>query len=212
MRDLYGRDAEVVPLGVRVEDFAPPVGATDDLRPRERRVLAIGALHPLKGHDFVIEALATIPRSRRPPLTIVGDRGLVERQLRDLAAARGVELDLRQAIPFPELVGLYHRCGVLAAGQIREPFGLVTLEAMAAELPVVAVDEGGFRETVHAGVTGLRLPRDAQQFGAALVAVLDGEDGAVAERVVAAAADVRERWGWASTAAAYERLLIEVAA
>nr|WP_146175314.1 glycosyltransferase [Paraconexibacter algicola] len=212
VRDLYGRDAEVVPLGVRVEDFAPPVGATDDLRPRERRVLAIGALHPLKGHDFVIEALATIPRSRRPPLTIVGDRGLVERQLRDLAAARGVELDLRQAIPFPELVGLYHRCGVLAAGQIREPFGLVTLEAMAAELPVVAVDEGGFRETVHAGVTGLRLPRDAQQFGAALVAVLDGEDGAVAERVVAAAADVRERWGWASTAAAYERLLIEVAA
>lgn len=209
VRELYGRDAEVVPLGVRVEDFAPEPGIA--FEPRDRRVLAVGALHALKGHDFVIEALATIPAASRPPLTIVGDRGLVEQPLRELAVARGVALDLRQAIPFAELVGLYHSCGVLAAGQVREPFGLVTLEAMAAELPVVAVDEGGFRETVRDGETGLRVPRDPRAFGAALLAVLDGQDEGAPARVRAAAADVSDRWTWTATAAGYERLLREVA-
>jgi glycosyltransferase involved in cell wall biosynthesis len=208
VRAIYGVGAEVVALGVRAEDFAAPAGGGP---PRERCVLCVGALHPLKGHQFVVEALATLPAEARPPLVVVGDRGDLAGPLRTLAAARAVELEVREAIGFGALVELYRRAGVLACGQVREPFGLVALEGMAAGAPVVAVDEGGFRETIGDGVTGLLVPRDAAAFGAALRAVLD--DPALAARLrTAALEDVRARWGWERTAAGFDRLLARLAA
>jgi glycosyltransferase involved in cell wall biosynthesis len=204
LRRVHGIEADVVPLGVDATDFTPgPVA-------RERSVLAVGALHPLKGHQFLIDAVAAMP-APRPVLIVVGDRGHLEEPLRRHAAERGVALDLRQGIPFPELVDLYRRAGVVACGQIREPFGLITLEGMATRAPVVAVDEGGFRETVRDGVTGLLAPRDPAAFAQALASVLD--DPALAERLGAAGREEVERvWTWERTAAGYDALLAELAA
>lgn len=202
---VYGVRPAVVELGVDAAVFTIPDPAPE----RERRVLSVGALHPLKGHQFVIEALATVAPSRRPELTVVGDRGSLGGQLRRLAARLGVKLRLDQALPFPELVRVYHRAGVLACGQIREPFGLIALEAMAAGAPVVAVDEGGFPETVDGGRTGLLVARDPHAFGAALMDVLDGPE--LARRLrEAALCEVRRRWTWERTAAGYDALLREV--
>ncbi len=203
---VYGVRADVVALGVDSASFAEPSPAPE----RERSVLSVGALHPLKGHQFVIEALATVDPAQRPELTVVGERGTLADPLRELAARRGVTLRLEQALPHAELVQAYHRSGVLACGQVREPFGLIALEGMAASTPVVAVDEGGFRETVDPGRTGLLVARDAHAFGAALVGVLD--DPVLAGRLRAEALrDVRERWTWERTVAGYDALLREVA-
>jgi glycosyltransferase involved in cell wall biosynthesis len=142
---------------------------------------------------------------------VVGDRGHLESALRAHAVARGVDLDLRQGIPFAELVDLYRRAGVVACGQIREPFGLITLEAMATRAPVVAVDEGGFRETVRDGVSGVLAPREPAAFGRALASVLD--DPGLAARLGGAGREEVERvWTWERTAAGYDALLAELAA
>jgi glycosyltransferase involved in cell wall biosynthesis len=45
-----------------------------------------------------------------------------------------------------------------------EAFGLKTVESMACETPVLAVNEGGYEETVVDGVTGYLLPRDPEAF------------------------------------------------
>ena len=45
-----------------------------------------------------------------------------------------------------------------------EPFGLVALEAMSCETPVLAANEGGYRETVIDGRTGYLLPRNPEAF------------------------------------------------
>ncbi|HEY2572099.1 MAG TPA: glycosyltransferase, partial [Solirubrobacteraceae bacterium] len=52
----YGVDAEVIRLGVDIDAFrpAPPAEAAP------ASVLSIGALHPLKGHDLVIDAVARL--------------------------------------------------------------------------------------------------------------------------------------------------------
>jgi glycosyltransferase involved in cell wall biosynthesis len=184
----YGVRSTVVYPGVDGERFSP------DHRPRESFVLSVGTLTPWKGHQFVIEALADVP-APRPRLVVAGAWGRVEDQLMALASGLGVELELRIGIPEAELLDLYRRAGVVACAQIREPFGLVVLEAMATAAPVVAVSEGGFLETVVPGRTGILVDRDTRAFGAAIAALLaDRERAHGLGR--AARAHVEENWSW----------------
>ncbi|HST56327.1 MAG TPA: glycosyltransferase family 4 protein [Solirubrobacteraceae bacterium] len=202
LAQIYGVQSEVVHLGVDAEAFTPPREA------REGYVLSVGALHPLKGHDQVIEAIATIPTGR-PRLVVIGDRGEAEGQLSALAQARGVQLELRRGLPFAKVVELYQRAGAVVCAQIREPFGLVPLEAMACATPVVAVEDGGFRETVRNGETGLLVKRDSTKLGAAITSVLS--DNALATRLgEAGRKEVQSNWTWDKTTAEFDRLLIEL--
>jgi glycosyltransferase involved in cell wall biosynthesis len=203
LRDIYGVEAEVVLLGVDATAFTPSE------EQREGYVLSVGALHPLKGHDQVIEALATLP-APRPRLVVVGDRGESAAALRALASASGVELELRSRLTLPEVVTAYRRAGVVACAQIREPFGLVPLEAMACATPVVAVAEGGFCETVRDGETGLLCERDPHALGAAVARVLG--DDALARRLGTNGRETVVRaWTWERTTVAFDRILERIA-
>jgi glycosyltransferase involved in cell wall biosynthesis len=62
-----------------------------------------------------------------------------------------------------ELLALYERCRGLICTAQDEDFGLTPLEAMASGKPVVAVNEGGFRETVVQGKTGLLVRADRDE-------------------------------------------------
>lgn len=204
LRRIYGVQAEVIHLGVDTDTFRPK------RRRRERFVISVGAMHPLKGHQFVIEALGTLPAAGRPPLTIVGPRGDYGVVLEGLAKNRGVSLTLKQSISTDELVDLYNRAGVMAAAQYREPFGLITLEAMACGTPVVAVAEGGLKETVRDGHTGLLTPRDPAAFGSALARVL-GDAKLTARLGTAGRQDTEQNWQWSVVAEKIDRLLAETA-
>lgn len=204
LREHYGVDPTVVLLAVDASRFAP---AGDG--PRDRSVLSVGTLHPYKGHQFVIEAIATMPQPR-PPLDLVTPGGPIGPAIEALAAERGVELRMHQGVPDAELVAMYHRAGVLACGQIREPFGLIVLEGMATGTPVVAVAEGGFRETIRDGVDGLLAPRDPAAYAEELLRVLD--DPELARSLGRAGRAIAEtHWTWERTAAGYERVLDEAA-
>jgi glycosyltransferase involved in cell wall biosynthesis len=204
LREHYGVDPTVVHLAVDAQRFSPA-----DVE-RERSVLSIGTLHPYKGHQFVIDALGSLPEPR-PRLDLVAAWGSLGPALQRLAAERGVELNLRSGLSEAELLDAYRRTGVLACGHFREPFGLIVLEGMATATPIVAVAEGGFRETVRDGVDGLLTPRDRAAFAAGIVAVLDDRDLATrlgsAGRVAAL-----DRWTWDRAAAGYEQVLREAAA
>jgi glycosyltransferase involved in cell wall biosynthesis len=204
LKDIYGVQAEVVLLGVDSIAFTPVDG------PRAGYVLSVGALHPLKGHDQVIAALATLPEPR-PRLVVVGDRGEAAQALSELAGASGVELELRSKLGLAEVVETYRQAGVVACAQIREPFGLVPLEAMACATPVVAVAEGGFLETVSDGHTGLLSERDPHALGAALGRVLNDE--ALAHRLGANGRETVVRdWTWERTSTHFDAILRRIAA
>jgi glycosyltransferase involved in cell wall biosynthesis len=201
LREVYGVQAHVVPLGVDAERIRPAGGA------RRREVLTVGALHPAKGHEFVIDAVAALDPPR-PHVTVIGDRGDDGPRLEAHARALGVELEILRAVPFDVVVERYQRATVLACAAYGEPFGLSPLEAMASATPVVAVDEGGYRETVQDGVDGLRTARGVAAFAAALGRVID--DPQLAQRLGAAGRSAAEtRWSWDRTAEGVEHLLID---
>lgn len=75
-----------------------------------------------------------------------------------------------------ELRDLYARCRGLICTALDEDYGLTPLEAMASGKPVVAVNEGGFRETVTPE-TGVLVPADADALISALQTI--GKDPSV---------------------------------
>jgi glycosyltransferase involved in cell wall biosynthesis len=92
-----------------------------------------------------------------------------------------------------------------------EPFGIVALEAMAAESPVVVSDIGGLSEIVDHEVDGVKVyPDNPDSLAWGITRVLSDE--AFAERVrTNALKKVREKYNWdkiaQQTTGIYERIL-----
>ncbi|MCM2317644.1 MAG: glycosyltransferase [Thermoanaerobaculia bacterium] len=166
----YGLDAEVCYLGVDTEMFRP-LGA-----PKSPFVLGLGSIHPSKGIELALRALSTISENSRPSLRWVGNFSLrayedsVVRLARDLGVRASFEVLLSDA----KLVQTLGEAAALLCTSELEPFGYAPLEANACGTAVVAVAEGGFRETVRDGVNGFLVARrDPQAFGAAVRRLTD---------------------------------------
>ncbi len=195
----YGLRARVSYLGVDAEKFRPLDAARHDF------VLSVGAVSPLKGYDFLIQALSHIPLDLRPRLVIVGNTASAGETnfLRHLAEELHVAVEFRVNIPDAELVTLYNHTRALVYSPVLEPFGFAPLEAMACETPVVAVREGGIRESIRDGETGLLTQRDPREFADALCRVLN--DAALAKILGKNGREqVLKFWTWQH---AYERLM-----
>ena len=88
-----------------------------------------------------------------------------------------------------------------------EPFGLTAIESMACGTPVVAIDEGGFRESVVEGVTGVLVQLDADALAAASERLT--RDPAIASTMGSAGRkEVLKRWTWKRTADQMEGILL----
>lgn len=142
---------------------------------KENMVLSVGSLTPLKGFDFLIEAMANIAAQKRPVLAIASNfQNPPERNyLLKLASKKQVDLRLFANVSDEKLVQLYNQAKLTVYAPIREPFGLVALESMACGTPVVAVREGGIVESVVNNITGLIVDRDVAQFANAMQKLID---------------------------------------
>lgn len=188
---IYGADARVVYHGIDSEKNRP-LGLE-----RENLVVAVGALTPLKGFDFIIRSLAFIPEDVRPSLIVASNyQEAQEKQYcEDLASQSGVRVEFMNMVSDETLLQLYNRARVVACASILEPFGLVPLEAMACAAPVVAVAEGGLRESVVPGVTGYLVDRSPAEFGQAIARLVT--DPALACRMGETGRDlVLREWTW----------------
>lgn len=201
----YGVESRVAYLGVDIERFRP-LGLE-----RERFVLSVGAVHYFKGYRFLVAALGQLPDVIRPPLVIAANSvEPAERQvIAGLAERLGVDLTIRQVVDDAEMVSLYNRAAAFIYAPIMEPWGLAAVEAMACGAPVVAVREGGVRESVLDGQTGLLADRDEAAFASALAEVL-ARPSLARELGRNAASYARQRYTWDRTVDRLEQLLAEV--
>lgn len=153
----YGVDSEVCYLGVDTVRYR------DLGRARRNLVLGLGAFVPQKRVDVVIRSIAQIPIDGLELAWIgnVAEPSYFEGLLR-LAQQLGVAFRPLVSVPHEDVVGLLNEASVMAYAPRLEPFGLAPLEAAACGLPVVARSEGGIRETVIHGETGILVDADAQ--------------------------------------------------
>jgi glycosyltransferase involved in cell wall biosynthesis len=200
----YGLDAKVCYLGVDSGLFV------NQRQPRERFVIGLGALVPEKRPESVIEAVSRLSEPR-PDLVWVGNVAIeaYADELRALARARAVKLRLEVGIADKDVVSLLNRAAMLVYAPRLEPFGFAPLEANACGLPVVAVAEGGVRETVFDGINGLVVEDDPDAMARAIGRLL--AEPAYASRLGAAGREMIERdWSLASSIDRLERRLGEV--
>ena len=153
----------VVPTGVEVEHYARGDGkgfrAASGIPEQAFVVGHVGRLAPEKNLEFLAEAVAAfLGAEPRAHFLLVG-KGPSEPVIEAVFARAGVVGRLYRAgiIEGQRLADAYHAMDVLAFTSKSETQGMVLTEAMAAGVPVVAIDAPGARETVRDGVNGRLL-------------------------------------------------------
>lgn len=142
-------------------------------------------LLPWKGVHYTIELLALLREHNLRPQLVLTDTQRIADWDRELDAYRDAindlvdAFDLRDQVEFVhaefgEMPALYNRADVVLYPTVAdEPFGLVPLEAMSSERPIVASRCGGIAETVVDGVTGYTTdPGDVDALAARVAKLL----------------------------------------
>lgn len=143
IKKYYGRDAEVVYPPVRTTFFSSAYRKPQDA------FLMAGRLLAYKRFDLGIRAA----QEAGVPLRIVGD-GPEYKNLRRIA---GSTVTFLGAVPDDVLRDELSSARALLFPQ-EEDFGIIAVEAMAAGVPVLALNRGGGAETVIHGETGSLIP------------------------------------------------------
>jgi len=129
----------------------------------ETVLISVGRLAPEKNWDTLLQAFAKVC-AQRPGLRLVliGD-GPAKGTLEALTAELGIaqQVTFTGVLPFGDVPCYLKAADMFVFASVTETQGLVTIEAMAAGLPIVAVDGSGTRDIVEHGKQGLLVENDA---------------------------------------------------
>ncbi|HEY0017941.1 MAG TPA: glycogen synthase [Longimicrobium sp.] len=178
VQNLYGVAPErvrVIHNGIDPDEYQPRLDP-DGLRalgvdPDVPMVLFVGRITRQKGILHLVRAL----RHLRPGMQVVLCAGAPDtKEIGDEMAALVDEVKrdapvqvvwIPEMLPKAQVISLYSHADVFVCPSVYEPFGIINLEAMACETPVVASAVGGIPEIVVPGETGVLVPIEAEGGG-----------------------------------------------
>ncbi len=194
---------DLVPNGLGTPP-APHWDSEEELRRRydlgaRPFVLTVSLKRPNKNLLRLLEALALIPKARRPILVLAGHRTAYERELQARARELGLVADTRFLgwVPSEELEGLYRSSSCFVFPSLYEGFGLPVLEAMARGVPVACSNRGALVEVADKAALTFD-PEQPHAIAAAIERLL--ADPAERERLRRAGRENAARFTWADTA------------
>ena len=188
-----------IPNGVNLEKFNPKGGRVNFNLPGPI-ILSVGALDWYKHHERTIKAMAKI---KTGSLVIIG-AGPKKKELEEMGnSLLGKDRFKILSITFEKIPKYYRSADLFVLPSWdREAFGIVYLEAMASNLPVVAPDDLARREIVGDGRILVDTP-DAEKYAAAIGEVLSKKWGDTPRKQA-------ENFSWDNAAVLYEKLFKEL--
>jgi glycosyltransferase involved in cell wall biosynthesis len=173
---------EVIPTGIDIAQFAQGDRRAARRRlgipPRAFVVGHVGRLADEKNLPFLARAVSRfLEKCERAHFVIAGS-GPAQDEIEAIVASAGVadRCHLVGVLQHQQLVDIYHCFDAFAFASQSETQGMVLTEAMAAGVPVVAVDASGVREVVVDGKNGRMLEHeDLEHFVAALTWIAEGD-------------------------------------
>jgi len=188
---------ELIPNGVDSDYYSKIPNYSLNKMEKKPFILCVGRLEERKGFQFMIRALPTIIKKIGSiNLIIIGADAGYGDYLKKLVKELKLENYVRLLGYVSEDVKLQalHSAAIVVIPSIREPFGLIVLEAMAADRPVVATSAGGIVDIVKNNSAILVPPMDSIKLADAIIKILTNDD--VKRTLIFNARKEVERFKW----------------
>jgi glycosyltransferase involved in cell wall biosynthesis len=142
---------------------------------KEKVLISVGRLAREKNWPTLLKGVAPVLRTRaNTRLVLIGD-GDERRSLVKLAAELGIvtRVEFTGNLSHPQVIACLKAADLFCFASVTETQGLVTIEAMAAGLPVVAVDATGTRDVMTHGQEGFLVENESAALTRAIKWILD---------------------------------------
>jgi len=225
-RGIQARRTKVIPVGVNVDRFRLSLDEKErhnwrtawGLTARTQHILlTVGRLVPRKGVCFFVsEVLPALARLRNDWVYLIVGDGPDRRRIREAVWHQGLEDKVRilGQVPDEELRAAYAMATLFAMPNVpvagdSEGFGLVTLEARAAGLPIVASSLEGITDSFDSADDGILVPPgDVEAFVKGIHKLLEAE--LTLEDRLRRRDKMRSRYDWSSIAREYLEVFQDV--
>lgn len=202
---------QTISMGVDTETLFTPDSAT---RRVDNEILFVGRLVEKKGCTYLLEAMPEILRQYPEVRLSIAGSGPEEEALKQQADRLGIAhaVTFHGAVNNAEIPRLYRRATVFVAPSIitaqgdQEGLGLVLVEALACECPVVASDLPAIRDVIVHGSTGWLVPKKKPETIAKAVVMLLAEPDLRRQLAVDGRSHVMRNFDWAVVSSRYASL------
>ena len=209
LQRLFGLPFEkinVVPNGIATTNFSGIERDYDFRRQfasdNEKIILFAGRLVYEKGVQNLIAAMPKILSSYNDAKLVIAGRGGMIDDLKAQVDYLGIgnKVYFTGYMDHKSLMKMYKCADISVFPSTYEPFGIVALEAMLAEVPIVVSDVGGLNEIVQHGVNGMKsYAGNANSLADSILALLFDKQLA-ANVVKQAKLDVKNKYNWTKIA------------
>lgn len=192
---------EVIPLCLEVDRFLEKKYSKAEAReklgiPNDNLPLVgiIGRIDPKKGQKFLVESIPALREKGVELRVLVFGSATVneeksstyEREMYDFVAQNNLEHIVHFVPHRPDVELFYQAIDVFVLGSHSETFGMVTIEAMLSELPIVATESGGTSEILENGKLGWLYPfENREKFSSQLADMLNNPEQAEEKALLA---------------------------
>lgn len=191
----------IIPWGV---EFREIKNEKPKMQNEAVHILAVGRISEHKGQEWLAEVVQDVASitNKKVMLTLVGkDDGLGATLKKEFPDTENFSITLPGAVSDDELAAFYQAADIFALFPEYESFGLVYIEAMSYNLPVVTHDVGAVKEVLG----DVALITDRYHKAQAKVVLTKLVEDAVYRQALGERANsyVRETFSWEKTAAAF---------